>query len=251
MQEEHDMPTSAPSDGHARKATLKIGGMSCASCAVRIEKALSELPGVEEANVNLALERATVKYDPSKVDVERLKRVVTDTGYTIRSDTGSEGQSDADRERKERETEIRQQRRRFAFSAALSLPLLYYMFGMLFRLPMPDLLMNHWFQFALATPVQFVAGWHYYRGAYHALKGGAANMDVLIALGTSAAYLYSTVITVTGARADVYFEASSLIIALITLGKLLEAIAKGRTSEAIKKLMGLQAKTARVVRDGA
>lgn len=299
------------------KATLKIGGMSCASCAVRIEKALSEVPGVEEANVNFAMERATVKYDPAKVDVERLKKAVLDTGYEIRGDSAKielkiggmtcascaarveralagvpgvvkagvnlatekatveydpgavtvsalkkavadtgytaqeiTGQTDVDRERQEREAEIRRQRNRLIFSGVLSLPLLYYMLGMLFKYPMPDWVMNHWVQFALATPVQFIAGWHFYKGTYHALKAGSANMDVLIAMGTSAAYLYSTAITFSGTPGDVYFEASSLIITLITLGKLLEAIAKGRTSEAIKKLMGLQAKTARVVRDG-
>lgn len=231
----------------AAKAELKIGGMTCASCAARVERALAGVPGVTKAGVNLATEKATVEYDPGLVTVSALRKAVADTGYTAQEIAG---QTDLDRERQEREAEIRRQLNRFIFSAVLSLPLLYYMLGMLFKLPMPDWLMNHWFQFALATPVQFIAGWHFYKGTYHALKGGSANMDVLIAMGTTAAYLYSLAVTLTGVMGDVYYEASALIITLITLGKLLEAIAKGRTSEAIKKLMGLQAKTARVVRDG-
>ncbi|MGE5507317.1 MAG: heavy metal translocating P-type ATPase [Chitinophagales bacterium] len=231
----------------AAKVELKIGGMTCASCSARVERALAAVPGVTRAGVNLATEKATVEYDPGLVTVAALKKTVALAGYTAQEIAG---QTDVDREREEREAEIRRQRNRLIFSAALSLPLLYYMFGMLFKYPMPMWFMNHWVQFALATPVQFIAGWHFYRGAYHALKGGSANMDVLIAMGTSAAYLYSLAVTLTGVRGDVYFEASALIITLITLGKLLEAIARGRTSEAIKKLMGLQAKTARVVRDG-
>ncbi|MDI6870885.1 MAG: heavy metal translocating P-type ATPase [Bacillota bacterium] len=299
------------------KVTLKIGGMSCASCAAKIEKALAAVPGVQEANVNFALERATVAYDPARVGVEELKKAVLDIGYQIRSDLAKvelklvgmncascanriektlaglrgvskavvnfatekatveydplqvkitdmlravsdlgykavelTGKVDTDREGEEREREIRAQTGKFIFAAVLSLPLLWYMLGMLFRFWIPGLFLNPWFQFALATPVQFYAGWQFYRGAYHALKNKNANMDVLIAMGTSAAYLYSTVVTFTGTRGEVYFEASSLIITLIVLGKLLEAIAKGRTSEAIKKLMGLQAKTARVIRNG-
>ncbi|MGE5553109.1 MAG: heavy metal translocating P-type ATPase [Betaproteobacteria bacterium] len=229
------------------KVELKISGMSCASCAARIEKALAGLPGVSRAAVNFATDKATVEYDPTQVKITDLLRAVSETGYKAEELTG---RVDTDREREEREREIRAQTRKFIFSAVLSLPLLWYMLGMLFRFWMPELFMNPWFQFVLATPVQFYAGWQFYRGSYHALKSRGANMDVLIAMGTSAAYIYSTVITFTGAETEVYFETSSLIIALIILGKLLEAIAKGRTSEAIKKLMGLAAKTARVIRDG-
>jgi Cu+-exporting ATPase len=234
-------------DEAGTKTTLKLGGMSCASCAARIEKALAGLPGVSKAAVNFATEKATVDYDPTRVKITDLLRAVSEAGYKAEELTG---RVDTDRERAEREREIRHQTRMFIFAAVLSLPLLWYMLGMLFRFWMPELVMNHWFQFVLATPVQFYAGWQFYRGSYHALKNGSANMDVLIALGTSAAYVYSTVVTFTGAETEVYFETSALIIALIILGKLLEAIAKGRTSEAIKKLMGLAAKTARVIRDG-
>ncbi|MGE5623717.1 MAG: cation transporter, partial [Methanocella sp.] len=206
------------------KTTLRIGGMSCASCAGRIEKALSELAGVAKAAVNFATEKATVEFDPAAVKVSDMRKAVAELGYKAEEITGA---ADADREKAEREREIRLQTRKFVFAAVLSLPLLYYMFGMLFRFWMPDWVMNPWVQFALATPVQFYAGWQFYRGTYHALKSGGANMDVLIAMGTSAAYIYSVVITFTGAMKEVYFEASSIIIALIILGKLLEAIAKG------------------------
>lgn len=118
---------------------------------------------------------------------------------------------------------------------------------------LPGFLFNKYFQFALATPIQFIAGWQFYKDSYYTLRARSANMSVLIALGTSAAYLYSVAVMLWGERfgqSAVYFETSSIIITLIILGKMLEAIAKGRTSEAIKKLMGLQAKTARVIRDG-
>lgn len=198
----------------AGQVTLKVGGMTCAACAARVEKALAGLPGVNRAGVNLATERATVEYDPNVIGISAMRKAVAEAGYQAEEVAG---RVDPDWERAEREREIRRQTVRLAFSALLSLPLLYYMFHMLFRFPAPDWLMNPWFQFALATPVQFVAGWRFYAGAYHALKGGAANMDVLIAMGTSAAYIYSTAVTFTGGG-EVYFEASSLIITLIILG---------------------------------
>ncbi|MFS8514108.1 MAG: copper-translocating P-type ATPase, partial [Planifilum fulgidum] len=150
-----------------------------------------------------------------------------------------------------REAEIRVQKRRFLIAAFLSAPLLWSMLHMGGPLSVlvPDLLMNGYVQWLLATPVQFYAGWPFYRGAYKNLKNGSANMDVLVALGTSAAYFYSLYLLLTGGDAF-YFETSAIIITLILLGKLLEAVAKGRTSEAIQKLMGLRAKTAVVIRDG-
>ena len=153
------------------------------------------------------------------------------------------------RKKLKREREFRKSVRLLIFSAVLSAPLLFQMAGMLpgaggWELP-------RWWQFALATPVQFIVGRRFYRGAYHSLMGGGANMDVLVALGTSAAWLHSSVVTLWGLSGHhVYFEASAILITLIVLGKVLEERAMGRTSEAIKKLIGLQAKTARVLRDG-
>ena len=158
-------------------------------------------------------------------------------------------EEEQDAEKRKREREFRKSVRLLVFSAVLSAPLLFQMAGMLpgaggWELP-------RWWQFALATPVQFIVGWRFYRGAYHSLMGGGANMDVLVALGTSAAWLHSSVVTLWGLSGHhVYFEASAVLITLIVLGKVLEERAMGRTSEAIKKLMGLQAKTARVLRDG-
>ncbi|BCV24551.1 copper-translocating P-type ATPase [Gelria sp. Kuro-4] len=228
---------------------LGLGGMSCAACAQRIEKKLASLPGVARAAVNFAAARASVDYDGTNLAPQDMIRAVTDLGYRafLASDEAA-----GDRERAEREAEIGRQKRLFIFAALFSLPLLVYMFGeMLHWMWLPRFIFSPYFQFALATPVQFIAGWQFYRDAYHTLRSGGANMSVLIALGTTAAYGYSTVVTFFGARlgrSDVYFETGALIIALIILGRFLEAIAKGRTSEAIKQLMGLAPKTARVVR---
>ncbi|BCJ88362.1 heavy metal translocating P-type ATPase [Effusibacillus dendaii] len=228
------------------KLELDITGMTCAACANRIEKGLNKLPGVTQANVNLALERATVQYNPGEISAADMIQKVKDLGY------GAALHKDAEQQEDSREKEIRRQKLRFTVSAILSLPLLYTMFAHFgwSGVYMPHVLMNPWVQFALATPVQFVIGWPFYRGAYKALKNGSANMDVLVALGTSAAYFYSLAAILTGNTEKLYFETSAILITLIILGKLFEAVAKGRTSEAIKKLMGMQAKTALVVRDG-
>lgn len=228
------------------RADLKISGMTCAACAARVEKALSGLEGVLRANVNFAMERAAVEYNPGLISVADLKKAVAGAGY--RAESG-EKRFDEDREKLEREKETRRQLSLLIMSAALSLPLLACMFAELFNIKVPPLLGNKVFQFALATPVQFIAGWQFYRGAFKNLRHGTANMDVLVALGTSAAYFYS-VATTFFFPGHVYYETGAIIITLILLGRLLESTAKGRTSEAIKKLMGLQAKTARVIRDG-
>ncbi|PRX40711.1 Cu+-exporting ATPase [Planifilum fimeticola] len=224
------------------KAELDIRGMTCAACARRIEKGLARLEGVIRADVNLATERGTVEYYPAALDVAEIVKKVKDLGYDAspRKDRANL-----------REAEIRVQKRRFLIAAFLSAPLLWSMLHMGGPLSVlvPDLLMNGYVQWLLATPVQFYAGWPFYRGAYKNLKNGSANMDVLVALGTSAAYFYSLYLLLTGGDAF-YFETSAIIITLILLGKLLEAVAKGRTSEAIQKLMGLRAKTAVVIRNG-
>ncbi|HWR28810.1 MAG TPA: heavy metal translocating P-type ATPase [Negativicutes bacterium] len=230
------------------KAEFKISGMSCAACSTRIEKALNGMLGVYSANVNLAAEKATVEYNAHELSVSQIQDKVKKLGYEAHNLADAH---EVDREKKVRLAEIRGQRLRLTLSAVLSFPLLL---GMVlhsvgFMGSISKLLMNPYLQLILATPVQFVAGWPFYRGAWSALRNGSANMDVLVALGTSAAYFYSIANVLTG-DPHLYFETSAILITLIILGKLLEAIAKGRTSEAIKALMGLQPKTARVLRDG-
>jgi len=228
------------------RVDLKISGMTCAACAARVEKTLGGLEGVLRANVNFAMERASVEYIPGQISPADMKRAVADIGY--RAEEGGK-RFDGDREKLERERQTRRQVRLFSLSAALSIPLLAVMFSELLNINLPPIFHNKVFQFALATPVQFVAGFQFYRGSFNSLKHGSANMDVLVAMGTSAAYFYS-VATTFFFSGHVYYETGAIIISLIILGKMLESIAKGRTSEAIKKLMGLQAKTARVIRDG-
>ena len=230
------------------KVKLGVVGMTCANCAAKIERRLAGLPGVLQVSVNFGNESALVEYLPGVVGLPEFKRAVRDLGYKAfaRDEEGA-----ADAEKQVREREMKRQWRLFLVSAALTIPLLVYMFSELLRLRVPMIFHNPWFQSVLATPVQFYAGWQFYVDSYHNLKNRTANMSVLVAMGTSAAYLYSLAVTLWGSRlgrSDVYFETGAVIITLIILGKYLEAVAKGRTSEAIKKLMGLQAKTARVAR---
>ncbi|MFY4776652.1 heavy metal translocating P-type ATPase [Metabacillus sp. RGM 3146] len=233
-------------------AKFSITGMTCAACANRIEKGLNKLEGVNQASVNLALESASIEYNPSLLSSRDLINRVEKLGYgAIQKDENKEHHD-------YRQEEIQKQQRKFAVSLILSLPLLWAMvshFQFLSFLYLPDIVMNPWVQFTLATPVQFIIGRQFYIGAYKALRNKSANMDVLVALGTSAAYFYSLYQAFlslgTGAQMpELYFETSAILITLILLGKLFEAKAKGRSSEAIKKLMGLQAKTAMVLRDG-
>jgi Cu+-exporting ATPase len=232
-----------------RETTFGVTGMTCASCVGRVERALKKkVPGVLEATVNLANEKATVRYLAGEVEPRDLEKAVEGAGY---------GEAEASAEDAGAE-EYRKLRNNFLVAAVLTALILVgslpHMLGFMSPIPMGWLNLG---LLALATPVQFWAGWRFYRGAYGALKHGQANMNTLVVLGTSAAYLYSAVVTVApglfagaGGRADVYFDTSALIITLILLGRLLEMRAKGRTNEAIKKLAGLRAKTARVVRDG-
>ncbi len=230
------------------KVDLKITGMSCAACSGRIERSISKLSGVEVAVVNLASEKATVEYYPDIISLSEIKTKVEQLGFGVHDAADA---ATGDKEKKAREAEVNKQRLRLAIAAVFSVPLLLamvlHMMGV--KWTVAELLMNPYFQLVLATPVQFIAGWQFYRGAYMVLKNGSANMDVLVALGTSAAYFYS-IANVLRQVPDLYFETSAILITLIILGKLLEATAKGRTSEAIKALMGLQAKTARVLKSG-
>lgn len=234
-----------------QKAEFDITGMTCAACASRIEKGLNKMEGIATANVNLALEKATLEFNPSEVTISDIIAKVEKLGYGAHQKLDNKEQVD------HREKHIKDQQRKFTISAILSLPLLWTMvghFSFTSFLYVPDFLMNPWIQLILATPVQFIIGKQFYEGAYKALRNGSANMDVLVVMGTSAAYFYSLyqAIVTTGTHhgPHLYFETSAVLITLILLGKLFEARAKGRSSEAIKKLMGLQAKTAIVERDG-
>ncbi|MBP0726543.1 copper-translocating P-type ATPase [Bacillus sp. RG28] len=233
------------------KADFTISGMTCAACANRIEKVIKKDPGVLNVNVNLALETASVVYNPSDITVQGIIDKINKLGYGAKV-KDEENQKTSDHRLKE----IENQKGKFLFSLILSFPLLWAMvshFSFTSFIYLPEMFMNPWMQFLLATPVQFIVGKQFYIGAFKALRNKSANMDVLVALGTSAAYFYSLYMSIKewGSHSvELYYETSAVLITLIILGKLFEAKAKGRSSEAIKKLMGLQAKTAIVVRDG-
>ncbi|WP_067851188.1 heavy metal translocating P-type ATPase [Alicyclobacillus mali (ex Roth et al. 2021)] len=224
-----------------REVDLRITGMTCAACAARIEKVVGRLDAVKEVSVNLASERARVAYVPGVIDVEDIIRAVEKAGYGAALASEVEAEEEARKRRA-----YRRDLATFALSALLTLPLVVQMFVMLAggRPFLPN-----WLAWLLATPVQFYVGWRFYKGAYHALRGGAANMDVLVALGTTVAYVFSAVLTVEGRR-DVYFDSSATVVTLIFMGKLLEARAKARSSAAISSLAKLGAKVAHVLRDG-
>jgi P-type Cu+ transporter len=237
----------------SEKVELDLIGMTCAACAARIEKGLNKLDGVNKATVNFALETASVEFNPSQITIQEMTKGVEKLGYEAKVKQETTGESVDHRVK-----EMGKQKGKFLFSLILAFPLLWAMvnhFEFTSFIYLPDMLMNPWVQLALATPVQFIVGKQFYVGAFKALRNGSANMDVLVALGTSAAYFYSLYIILSAIGSgqmmfDLYFETSAVLITLILLGKLFEARAKGRSSDAIKKLMGLQAKTATVVRDG-
>ncbi|WP_221568347.1 heavy metal translocating P-type ATPase [Alkalihalobacillus sp. TS-13] len=237
----------------SEKVEFDISGMTCAACANKIEKRLNKLSGVQTATVNFALESALVEYNPDEVSAADMIEAIKKLGYRLEQKKEAQGEKVDHRQK-----EIEKQKGKFIFSAILSIPLLWAMvshFQFTSFIWLPEMFMNPWVQLALATPVQFIVGGQFYVGAYKALRNKSANMDVLVALGTSAAYFYSIYLSIISIGSDshmveLYFETSAVLITLIILGKLFEAKAKGRSSEAIKKLMGLQAKTATVVRDG-
>jgi len=300
-----------------QKLTLPVTGMTCANCVSTIERNLRRLDGVEQASVSLASERASVQFDPAKVDARRLVERVRRAGYDValgdvrlavsrmaddsdarrleRTLLGLPGVVEAeisyaaerarirylpteitpaevrraieaqgfealerssateDVERDAREREIQRQRRRLIVGLVFTVPL--FLLSMASDFGLLPMAFAHsaalgWVQFALATPVQFYVGGQYYTGAYKALRNGTANMDVLIAMGSSAAYFYSVAVLLGLAQGHLYFETAAVIVTLIVLGKYLEARARGRTSEAIRKLMRLRPQTAHVVRQG-
>lgn len=228
---------------------LDVLGMTCAACSTRVEKVLNRTDGVSQANVNLTTEQANISYNPEVTSPEALIARIQKIGYDaqLKATTGEKVS--------QKTKELARKRLKLIISAILSLPLLLTMFVHLFNLPMPAILMNPYFQLALATIVQFGIGWQFYTGAYKSLRSGSANMDVLVALGTSAAYFYSLFETIKWivepqVTPHLYFETSAVLITLILLGKYLEARAKSQTTNALSALLDLQAKEARVIRDG-
>ena len=220
---------------------LGIGGMTCAACSTRLEKVLNKVPGVE-ARVNLATEKARVRYTPGLADAAAVLAAVARAGFTATPITEA-ARAEA---KAAKLSEYRHERKVFIVAALLTLPLLVQMaamFGGSHALMLPG-----WLQLALATPVQFWAGWRFYAGGWKSLRGGGANMDVLVALGTSAAYFFSLAQLAVGG--ELYFEASAAVVTLVRLGKLLEARARTRTSAAIEQLVGLQPRSARIERGG-
>lgn len=241
-------------------ATLKLRGMSCASCANSIENAIRSVPGVSKCNVNFGAEQATVTYDPKRTDLETIQDAIDAAGYSAQPIQEQLLTGDDDVERKTRLAESQALTRKIwvggIISAILVIGSLPAMTGL--HIPfIPMWLHNFWLQAALTAPVQFWCGKSFYINSWKALKRHAATMDTLIALGTSAAYFYSLFVTLfpefliaQGLTPNVYYETSAVVITLILLGRLFENRAKGQTSEAIRKLMGLQARTARIVRNG-
>lgn len=238
------------------EVTLPVEGMTCASCVRRVERALIRLPGVLSATVNLATEKATVRYVPGAVAYEDFKRAVERAGYRIGEEQLTPvGLPAADVQEERQRREERTLRLKVVFSLAAGALILGVMFTP-WKLPL-SMVQENLLLFLLATPVQFWAGWQFYRGAWAAARHFTSNMNTLVALGTSAAYLYSVVATFfpevfhhAGLMPATYYDTSSIIIALILLGRYLEARARGQTSAAIKRLLGLAPKTARVLRDG-
>jgi Cu+-exporting ATPase len=235
---------AAPPTG---QVDLALEGMTCAACAARIEKVLNRVEGVDAA-VNFATETARVRYDRAHVDADALIAAVARAGYgaRVKADAAAEREEEARR----RLASWRSLRRELLFAIVLSAPFAVQMVAMLLPGAGHHELLPRWMQFALATPVQFVIGRRFYVGGWHALRGGGANMDVLIALGTSIAWLWSAVVTLGGFDQHVYFEASASIVTLVLLGKALETRARARTSVAIEGLLRLQPVVAHVERDG-
>ncbi|MGE5295001.1 MAG: heavy metal translocating P-type ATPase, partial [Solirubrobacterales bacterium] len=247
----HDALTA--NAAQTQSVTLPVAGMHCASCVLRIERSLSVLNGVVRASVNLATERATIDYLPGVITPQDLRRTIERLGYTVPERTASDVGTVEDREKASREAATRQLLVKTVVSALLSLPILLGSFHGLLPWHVSPLIL-----WLLATPVQFWAGWQFYRGAFSAARHKTTDMNTLIAVGSSAAYFYSVALILfpnffqgtAGAAPMLYFDTSSVIITLILFGRLLEIKARGRASDAIRRLMGLQARTARVVRQG-
>lgn len=227
---------------------LDVMGMTCAACSSRIEKVLNKQPEIKNATVNLTTEEATIDYYPGNMDAQMIIERIRKLGYDAKLKSSDENKASA------KADELRKKKIKLIISALLSLPLLLTMLTHLFGIHLPHLFMNPWFQLAFAFPVQFIIGWQFYDGAYKNLRSGGANMDVLVALGTSAAFFYSVyeglkTINNPDYMPHLYFETSAVLITLILFGKYLEARAKSQTTHALSSLLNLQAKEARVIRD--
>ena len=241
---------------NVEKVTLPVGGMTCASCVRRIENEVKKVAGVFSASVNLAAERVTVEYDSDAISLADIKKVIVKLGYQV---FDGQRETSEDRERLEREKEMKRLTLDFILGAVLttivligSLPHMMENWGQW----VPAVLTMPLTLLILTTPVQFISGWRFYRGAYAALSHGTSDMNVLVAMGTSSAWFYSAAMTLfpafltgLGFPYQLYYDVATVITTLILLGRLLEAKAKGKTSEAIRRLMGMQAKTARVIRN--
>jgi Cu+-exporting ATPase len=230
------------------EADLLVKRMSDDNDARRIERVINKIDGVLEVAVSITTEHAKVRYIPTIVSQADLRKAIKSAGFEV-IETGGEAE---DAEQIARQREIDQQRHLLIIGLIFTVPL--FILSMVRDLLMPawgNSVWVNWVMFLLATPVQFYVGWQYYVGGFKSLRNRSANMDVLVAMGSSVAYFYSLIVTLGLIPGLVYFETSAVIITLIKVGKFLEARAKGRTSEAIKKLMGLRAKTARIVRDGS
>ena len=239
------------------RVTAPVRGMHCAACVGKVEKALGGVPGVESARVNLATEEATLAYDPSRADFARLRAALAAAGYELVEPrpAGSGAADEAvDRERAEREAADRRERWKFLVGAVLSAPVL--VGGMAHVLPgVPALLQNPWLQLALTTPVQFWVGWTFHQGFLRDLRYRSASMSTLVSIGTSAAFFESLAVTLwphafAGHAVTTYYDVSAVVITLVVLGRWLETRARGRTSEAIRRLVTLAPRTARVIRGG-
>jgi len=242
-----------------QRLELPVAGMHCASCVLNVEKVLKASPGVVSATVNLATERAGISYFPDLTDPERIKGAIVNAGYEVPEPQAiPEGPLPVQVRSLEgqRDKYYLSLKKRFLFALALSVPL--FLGGMHMLLPfLPGWLHSPWLMLALAAPVQFFSGWLFYKGLWASIRRRNADMDTLVAVGTSAAFGYSLLATVlpgffaqAGLQQAYYYDSSAVIITLILLGRMLEAGARGRTSQAIKRLVGLQAKTARVIKDG-
>ncbi len=246
-----------------RRMELGVEGMTCASCSAAVERTIKRLPGVSDVSVNLATNRAAFTYDPALVKLPQIRAAITKAGYTPVDLAGKETR---DVEREQREKKLRWMRFRLVAAIAFAAPILYIAMAHMFPslgVPLPNFINPHRYplvfalvQLALTLPV-LAAGGRFFRVGFRTLFKGAPNMDTLVAIGTGSAFLYGVYATVLIARGDfgfaqnLYFESAAVVIALVMLGKYLEAVSKSKTSEAIKKLMNLRPKTATIVKDGA
>ena len=232
------------------KAEFDILGMTCATCSNRIETMLNKQEGISLATVNFATETASLDFNPSIIDEQEIIHKIKDFGYDAKEKSQHDDVKDSYTEQSLKKMKVK-----LVISVILSIPLLLTMLDHLLGITLPSIFMNPWFQMALATPIQFLIGWQFYEGAYKSLRSKSANMDVLVVLGTSAAYFYSLyegikTLGQAGYEPHLYFETSAILITLILFGKYLETGAKEKTSQAISKLIQLQAREARVVIDG-